>query len=289
VFLLPNGFLNGGATGIAILLSELFDFDISLFLLIVSVPFLILAWFSLSKIIFIKSGISIVSLAVIIHFKNFEAVTEDKFLIAIFGGLFLGAGIGLTIRKGAVLDGSEILVIFINNRLVISIGKVILLFNTILFGTTALLLSLAVVMYSILTFIVTAKFIDLIIKGLEDYVGLMIVSKKINEIDKSLIKVVDTGTTLYQGSGSFGKEVLNLKIIRFISLTQEVDDLSNMLHRIYSITIDSSASTTGNIKLELDDTINTAKGYKLCLNIIPSLFLEARHLVFFMACNRYYN
>jgi len=205
MFLLPNGFLDGGATGIAILLSELFDFDISYFLLIVSIPFLVLAWFSLSKRIFTKSVISIVSLAVIIHFENFAAITDDKLLIAIFGGLFLGAGIGLTIRNGAVLDGSEILGIFINDRLGISIGKVILLFNAILFGATALLLSIEIAMYSILTFIVTAKVIDLMIEGFEDYVGLMIVSEKINTIDKELIRIVGTGTTLYKGSGGFGK------------------------------------------------------------------------------------
>jgi uncharacterized membrane-anchored protein YitT (DUF2179 family) len=205
MFLLPNGFLDGGATGIAILLSELFDFDISYILLTVSIPFLILAWFSLSKRIFIKSVISIVLLAVIIHFENFNAITEDKLLIAIFGGLFLGAGIGLTIKNGAVLDGSEILGIFINNRLGISIGKVILLFNAILFGITAILLSLEIAMYSILTFIVTAKVIDLMIEGFEDYVGLMIVSEKVNEINKELIRVVETGTTLYQGSGGYGK------------------------------------------------------------------------------------
>lgn len=205
MFLLPNGFLDGGATGIAILLSELFNFDISYLLLVVSIPFFILAWFSLSKRIFIKSVISIISLAIIIHFENFNAITEDKLLIAIFGGLFLGAGIGLTIRNGAVLDGSEILGIFINNRLGISIGKVILVFNAILFGVTALLLSLEIAMYSILTFIVTAKVIDLMIEGFEDYVGLMIVSEKIHIIDKELIKVIGTGITLYKGSGGYGK------------------------------------------------------------------------------------
>jgi uncharacterized membrane-anchored protein YitT (DUF2179 family) len=205
MFLLPNGFLDGGATGIAILISELFAFDISYILLIVSIPFLILAWFSLSKRIFIKSVLSIISLAIIIHFENFEAITDDKLLIAIFGGIFLGAGIGLTIKNGAVLDGSEILGIFINNRLGISIGKVILLFNAILFGATAILLSIEVAMYSILTFIITAKVIDLMIEGFEDYVGLMIVSEKITKIDEELISVIGTGTTLYQGSGGYGK------------------------------------------------------------------------------------
>jgi uncharacterized membrane-anchored protein YitT (DUF2179 family) len=205
MFLLPNGFLDGGATGIAILLSELFNFDISYILLVVSIPFLILAWYNLSKRIFIKSVLSIISLAIIIHFENFNAITEDKLLIAIFGGLFLGAGIGLTIKNGAVLDGSEILGIFINDRLGISIGKVILLFNAILFTATAILLSIEVAMYSILTFIITAKVIDLMIEGFEDYVGLMIVSKETNTIDKELVKVVGTGTTLYKGSRGTGK------------------------------------------------------------------------------------
>ena len=205
MFLLPNGFLDGGVTGISILLSEIFDIEISYFLLLVSIPFLILAWFNLSKRIFTKSVISIISLAIIIHFENFNAITEDKLLIAIFGGLFLGAGIGLAIKNGAVLDGSEILGIFINDRLGISIGKVILFFNAILFTATAILLSIEVAMYSILTFIVTGKVIDLMIEGFEDYVGLMIVSEKENEINKELIKVVGVGTTLYQGSGGFGK------------------------------------------------------------------------------------
>lgn len=205
MFLLPNGFLDGGATGIAILLSELFSFDISYILLIVSIPFLILAWFNLNKRIFIKSVLSIISLAIIIHYENFIAITDDKLLIAIFGGLFLGAGIGLTIKNGAVLDGSEILGIFINDRLGISIGKVVLIFNAILFGATAMLLSLEVAMYSILTFIVTAKVIDLMIEGFEDYVGLMIVSDKTEEINLELIRLVGTGTTLYKGSGGYGK------------------------------------------------------------------------------------
>jgi uncharacterized membrane-anchored protein YitT (DUF2179 family) len=204
-FLLPNSFLDGGATGIAILLSKYYNLNISLILLAVSIPFLILAWFTLTKRILIKSMLSIIGLAIFIHFENFNSVTDDKLLIAIFGGLFLGAGIGLTIKNGAVLDGSEILGIFINNRLGISIGKVILLFNIVLFGITAVLLSIEVAMYSVLTFLVTAKVIDLMIEGFEDYIGLMIVSEKVNEIEQELIDVVGVGLTLYKGSKGYGK------------------------------------------------------------------------------------
>jgi len=205
VFLLPNGFLDGGATGIAILLSEVTGVDISFLLLFVSLPFLFLAWYSLSKRIFTKSIVSIVALAIMIHYENFEPVTDDKLLIAIFGGLFLGSGIGLTVKNGAVLDGSEILGIFINERYGISIGKVILVFNVILFSVTTALLSIEVAMYSILTFLITAKVIDLMIEGFEDFVGLMIVSDESLAIEQSLTKEIGVGMTIYKASSGFGK------------------------------------------------------------------------------------
>ena len=205
VFLPPNGFLDDGATGIAILLSEVTGVDISFLLLFVSLPFLFLAWYSLSKRIFTKSIVSIVALAIMIHYENFEPVTDDKLLIAIFGGLFLGSGIGLTVKNGAVLDGSEILGIFINERFGISIGKVILVFNVILFSVTAALLSIEVAMYSILTFLITAKVIDLMIEGFEDFVGLMIVSDESLAIEQSLTKEIGVGMAIYKASSGFGK------------------------------------------------------------------------------------
>jgi len=203
-FLLPNGFLDGGVTGIAILISQVFSVNISLVLLLVSIPFLIMAWYTLTKQIVIKSLISISALAIFIHFENFSSVTDDKLLIAIFGGLFLGSGIGLAIKNGAVLDGSEILGIFVNHRFGISIGKVVLLFNSILFGVTALLVSIEVSMYSIATFLITAKIIDLMIEGFEDYVGLMIISDHAKDIANNLIEQVGVGITMYKGAKGYG-------------------------------------------------------------------------------------
>ncbi len=207
-FLLPNGFLDGGVTGIAILISQLSEIDISWILLVVSLPFLMIAWNNLSKKIVLKSFLSIAALALIIHFENFTSVTDDKLLIAIFGGLFLGSGIGLAIKNGAVLDGSEILGIFINNRFGVSIGKVILLFNVVLFLITAFLISIEVSMYSILTFLITAKVIDLMIEGFEDYVGLMIVSEKSDKIESELINEIGIGITVYKGAKGFGQSGL---------------------------------------------------------------------------------
>lgn len=236
VFLLPNGFLDGGVTGIAILISQLLGYNISITLLIVSIPFLIIAWKTLTKTIVIKSLLSITALAIFIHFENFTSVTDDKLLIAIFGGLFLGSGIGITIKNGAVLDGSEILGIFINNRFGISIGKVILFFNIILFSITAVLVSIEVSMYSILTFLITAKVIDLMIEGFEDYVGLMIVSENSTAIETRLISEIGVGITMYKGGKGYGqrgvkdqKEIVHtvinrIDINRTYNLIDQIDD-----------------------------------------------------------------
>lgn len=235
-FLLPNGFLDGGVTGISILISEIVDIEVSYILLIISLPFLLMAWKTLTKKIVIKSFLSITALAVIIHFENFSSLTDDKLLIAIFGGLFLGAGIGLTIKNGAVLDGSEILGIYIHDRFGISIGKVILLFNIILFAITAFVISIEVSMYSTLTFLVTAKVIDFIIQGFENYVGLMIVSKKNNEIESELIGKINIGITVYRNAKGYGQRghkdqsevihtVINrIDINRTYNLIQQIDE-----------------------------------------------------------------
>ena len=203
-FLLPNGFLDGGVTGMALLVRSQVDINLSYLLIVFSIPFLILGYYTVSKRIVIKSIISILGLALFIHFENFETITDDKFLISIFGGLFLGAGIGIAIRNGSVLDGSEILGVFINDRFGISIGKVILAFNIILFSITAFVISTEVAMYSILTYIVTAKVTDLVIEGFEDFIGVTIVSKDFAKIEASIITKLGAGMTLYKGRKGFG-------------------------------------------------------------------------------------
>lgn len=209
-FLLPNGFLDGGVTGIALLVKTFVDINISYLLVLFSIPFLILGYYTVSKRIVIKSIISIIGLALFIHFENFGTITEDKLLISIFGGLFLGAGIGISIRNGSVLDGSEILGVYLNDKFGFSIGQVILLFNIILFSITAYLISVEVALYSILTYIVTAKVTDLIIEGFEDFIGVTIVSKKYELIEEAIMKELGVGMTLYKGTrgmGNSGKQV----------------------------------------------------------------------------------
>ena len=249
-FLLPNGFLDGGATGIAILIGEFIDIEISYILPLISLPFLILGWYTVSKRIVIKSTLSICILAITIHFENFEAVTDEKLLIAIFGGIFLGAGIGLGIKNGAVLDGSEILGIYLNERLGIPIGTIILIFNTILFGVTAFLISIEVALYSILTFIVTGKIIDFVFEGFEDYVNLMIVSENSDKVQEALIHEAEIGMTILKGSKGFGNrgEINDLEIIQ--TILNRID--SRRVYRIIN-KVDENAFI-----IELD--VNNVKG-----------------------------
>jgi len=233
-FLLPNGFLDGGVTGIAILISELTGIDVSILLVLISIPFLVMAWFLLSKGIVYKSVLAILTLAIIIHFENFQSITEDKLLIAIFGGLFLGAGIGLAIKNGAFMDGSEALGVFVNDRYGISIGKVILVFNVVLFAITAVLLSVEIAMYSVLTYIVTAKVIDFWIEGFEDFVGIMIVTKKTVEMERMLIENVGAGITLFNNVSGYGNSGLkeNQVIIQTVINRIDIRKTHNVINSV---------------------------------------------------------
>lgn len=217
-FLLPNQFLDGGVTGIAILLSLETGWNISVLLVLLSVPFIIVGIFTVSRRIVIKSIIAILLLAISINLETFSTITEDKLLIAIFGGMFLGAGIGITIRNGAVLDGSELLGLFVNNKFGISIGMTILVFNVVLFIITGLIVSVEVAMYSILAYIVTAKVIDLFIQGLENFIGLTIVSDRSSAVENAIARQLGVGMTILNdasGYGSRGKRK-NMAVIQTV-------------------------------------------------------------------------
>ena len=249
-FLLPNGFLDGGVTGIALLVRTFVDFKISYLLIIFSIPFLILGYFTVSKRIVIKSVLSIIGLALFIHFENFETITDDKLLISIFGGLFLGAGIGISIRNGSVLDGSEILGVYLNDKFGISIGQIILFFNIILFSITAWVISTEVALYSILTYIVTAKVTDLTIEGFEDFIGVTIVSKKYEAIEDAIMRELGVGMTLYKGTRGVGNSGRQVDFDIIHSIINRID-----IKKMYRIINDIDPNA---FIVEFD--VNTVKG-----------------------------
>jgi uncharacterized membrane-anchored protein YitT (DUF2179 family) len=263
-FLLPNNFLDGGVTGIAILLSLETGWDISILLVLLSIPFIIVGIFTVSKRIVIKSIIAIALLALSISIETFPIITDDKLLISIFGGMFLGAGIGVTIRNGAVLDGSELLGLFVFNKYGISIGKTIIAFNVILFCITAYVVSVEIAMYSILAYLVTAKVIDLFIQGLENFIGLTIVSQKSKEITDAIAFELGVGMTIYKGASGYGSSGVNkeINIIQTIVNRIDINKTLNLVEEIdpkaFIIEFDVNKVRGGVLKRYLTKGSNTS-------------------------------
>ncbi len=185
-FLLPNNFLDGGAMGMSLLLKILTNVDLSLLIILVNLPFIILGARQISISFSVKSSLAILLLAVLVHFISIPSITADKLLISIFGGFFLGAGIGLSIRGGAVIDGAEVLAISVSRTSSLSVGDFIALFNIALFSFAILLTNIETAMYSMLTYLSASKTVDFIINGVEEYLGVLIISTKNEEIKKQI-------------------------------------------------------------------------------------------------------
>ena len=204
-FLLPNGFLDGGAMGIALLGSEISNIELSVLIVLVNLPFIIIGVRQVSMGFAIKSIVAILSLAIVVHYIHLPLATEDPLLIAVFGGFFLGAGIGLSIRGGAVIDGTEVLAIMVNRKSSLSVGDFIAIFNLLVFVLAAFLTNLEVAMYSMLTYLAASKTVDFILNGVEEYIGVMIVSEIPDKIKASIIEDLGRGVTVFKADPGFGK------------------------------------------------------------------------------------
>lgn len=202
-FLLPNRFIDGGATGISLLLQNITHIDLSYLLILVNIPFVILAAKTFSLKFAIRSIISIAILAVVVHYVQYPIITEDRLLIAVFGGFFLGLGIGMTMRGGSVIDGTEVLAIWLSKKLSITVGDVLLLINIIVFSFAAYILSIEIALYAILTYLSAAKTVDFVVDGVEQYVGVTIISEKHAELKNMIIKKLRRACTIYTGKGGY--------------------------------------------------------------------------------------
>lgn len=205
-FLLPNGFYDGGAMGISLLLHHLLNLELSLFIVLVNIPFVLFGFRQISHEFAVKSGIAIFLLAVVIFFIHIPVITNDKLLISIFGGMFLGAGIGLSIRGGAVIDGTEVLAIQVSRKSSLSVGDVIALFNIMLFSIVAFLINFETAMYSILTYVAASKAVDFILSGIEEYIGVTIISQHSEAIREALTHKLQRGVTVFSTDGGYGKK-----------------------------------------------------------------------------------
>ncbi len=203
-FLLPNRFIDGGATGISLLLENITNIELGYLLILVNLPFIVVGARTLNLKFAVRSIIAITLLAVVVHFVDYPTVTEDKLLIAVFGGFFLGLGIGMAMRGGSVIDGTEVLAIFLSRKLSITVGDVLLLINIVIFSFGAYILSIETALYAILTYMAAAKTVDFVVDGVEEYVGVTIISKKHAELQMMITEKLRRACTIYAGRGGFG-------------------------------------------------------------------------------------
>lgn len=205
-FLLPNRFIDGGATGIALLTSEITSLAFPALLVLVNVPFLIIGFTTIGGRFALKTAGAILLLSLMTAFINFPHVTTDTLLVAVFGGFFLGSGIGLAIRGGCVIDGSEILALYLSKKFGTTIGDIIIVINIIIFSSAALMLSIDTAMYAMITYLAASKTVDFIIEGIDEYTGVTIISSHSMEIKEMIIDALGRGVTMYKGKSGYGKQ-----------------------------------------------------------------------------------
>lgn len=233
-FLIPNDFIDGGATGIALLISELTVAKLGIMLVVINIPFLLLGLGVIGKTFAIKAAIAIAGLALTTSFVEFDTVTDDKLLVAVFGGFFLGAGIGLTIRGGAVIDGTEVVALYLSKKLGTTVGDIITVINVIIFGIAAYFLSIDIALYAMITYLAASKTVDFVIEGIEEYTGVTIISSHNEEIKEMIINKLGRGVTVYKGRGGYGKKgyIDERNIIYTVVTRLEISKLNSEIHKI---------------------------------------------------------
>lgn len=235
-FLLPNDFIDGGATGIALLLTTIFEIPLPLLIILVNIPFILMGSKVIGKQFAIRTSLAIITLALVLVFVEFPLITNDKLLVAIFGGFFLGAGIGLNVRGQAVIDGTEVMAILFSRKLKTTIGDIILVTNIIIFGVCAYVLSVETALYSMVTYMVASRSLDYITVGIDEYLGVTIISDKCMIIKDMITDTLGRGVTIYRGKGGYGKrghiedkDILYSVITRFevSKISQEIENIDS--------------------------------------------------------------
>jgi len=217
-FLLSSNFIDGGVTGVSMLLAKVSPWPLSVWLPLVNAPFVVVGYRQMGRAFAIRSALAIAGLSVALATLHFPDVTPDLLLTAVFGGFFIGAGIGLAVRGGAVLDGTEIAALLISKRsALMKVGDVILAFNIVLFLAAMSLLGVEPALYSILTYITAARTLDFVIYGLEQYTAITIVSARSASIRERIVGELERGVTVYKGFGGMSgaeQEILYCVVTR---------------------------------------------------------------------------
>jgi uncharacterized membrane-anchored protein YitT (DUF2179 family) len=235
-FLLSSHFIDGGVTGISMLVSATSGIPLAVWIPIINLPFIVLGYRRISRIFAIKSTLAITGLALCLALLPFPDVTPDLLLTAVFGGVFVGAGIGLAMRGGAVLDGTEIAALIISRRSpIVQVGDVILAMNIFIFGAAVFLLGVNQALYSMLTYVAASKTIDFLVHGIEEYTAVLIISDHHELVRRVIVKELGKGVTILKGEKGYGKRGMqdqDIKILYSIVTRLEVSRLRDAIARV---------------------------------------------------------
>lgn len=202
-FLVPNHFFDGGITGISLLIHEIYHFNLAYVIVVANIPFVIMSAIAINKGFAIKTFFCILLLSICLLYNGFPVITDDKLLVSIFGGFFLGVGIGLTMRAGCAVDGIEVLALYTLRRSSFTISEIILGLNIIIFSLAAFKFGMPTALYSMLTYFTASKTIDYVIEGIQAYTGVTIISGKSDEVKHRLVNELGRGITVYKGERGY--------------------------------------------------------------------------------------
>ena len=235
-FMIPNRFLDGGITGISILLYEIFHINISFLVIVLNAVFIYLGYRRIGKTFAVQTTIAVVLLSIALFFVDITPITKDKLLIAIFGGLLMGTGVGLVIRGGGVIDGAEVIAVFTGRRTGFSNSEIIMLINTLIFAVAAFRFTIETAMYSVITYFTASRAINYVVDGIEQFTAVNIISSKHDEIKSFLVNDLGKGITVYKGErgylpGSFDIKT-DAEIIVTIVTRLEIKQIQEALLKI---------------------------------------------------------
>lgn len=235
--LIPNNFFDGGVTGIGLLITKYYKLNIATVIVLVNVPFIIFGAYQVGMRFALKTLLAMILLGLCLWFIDFGHISNDKLIVSVFGGFFIGLGVGLGMHGGCALDGIEILASYTWKRMGFSLSEIIMGMNTIIFLVAAVYFGLEVAFYSMLTYFVATKTIDYVVEGIEEFTGVTIVSAgKSDEIKEALVERLGKGITVYKGERGFMKgkfsESSPADIIYTVVTRLEVRKIRNALHAI---------------------------------------------------------
>ncbi|WP_425060494.1 hypothetical protein SCACP_12110 [Sporomusa carbonis] len=245
IFLVPNQIIDGGIVGIAIMSSHLSGIDFGVLLFLLNLPFLYIGYKQIGKTFALSTLFAIISLSCWIRvFHPIPELTNDLFLAAVFGGIILGIGVGLIIRSGGSLDGTEIMAILLDKRTGFSVGEIIMFFNLFILSSAGLVFSWEKAMYSLVAYFVAFKVIDVTIEGLDESKGVMIVTDNPDEIAEALMARLGRGVTVLHGAGGYTGEpkkvlysvITRLEIAKLKSIIYEKDETAFVtIHEVHDV------------------------------------------------------